>query len=178
MKSKKVLIKILIVTIICLILSLLAVNDISKKISKNIENANTATRNLFNAYIEDGMDRTEAAIKAQDIAQQENMGDWWSNDNTKEVFIWLVRINIVITIILVIIVGPEMLRILKEKRNSFSKYNLKKIVLNFLPIVIIMLILIGIAMIIANENNKNASKANADAGILYNNYIKQIQGQN
>lgn len=115
----------LIISVIVFIISIISIKDISHKQSENFKNTNLATKNLYEAYIEQGMDPIKASIKSQDQAQAENQGDWWTSENTKSFFINILRIDSIIIVLLVIPLGIDFVRKIKNRKKNNNTTNNK-----------------------------------------------------
>ena len=115
----------LIISVIILIISIISVKDIAHKQDRNLQNTNLATKNLYKAYIEEGIDPIEASIKSQDQAQAENQGDWWTSENTKSFFTTIIIIDSFIIVLLVIPVGIDLVRKIKNKKKNKNTTNNK-----------------------------------------------------
>ena len=123
MKNNKISIKGLVVAIIIFVIAIIAVKDIAHKQDQNLRNTNLAVQNLYEAYIQEGMDSISASIKAQDQAQSENQGNWWVNEKTKSIFQSIISVSGILVIVFAIPVGISLVKKIKTREKSIVNSN-------------------------------------------------------
>ena len=123
MKNNKISIKGLVVAIIIFVIAIIAVKDIAHKQDQNLRNTNLAVQNLYEAYIQEGMDSISASIKAQDQAQSENQGNWWVNEKTKSIFQSIISVSGILVIVFAIPVGISLVKKITTREKSIVNSN-------------------------------------------------------
>lgn len=123
MKNNKLTIRGLVVAIIIFVIAIIAVKDIARKQDQNLRYKNMAAQNLYEAYIQEGMDSISASIKAQDQAQSENQGNWWVNEKTKSIFQSIISVSGILVIVFAIPVGISLVKKIKTREKSIVNSN-------------------------------------------------------